>query len=501
MRRLAAVVSVVLGLCLVAGLAWAQLSIEGQIKAVLDAWVAKPPGQFTSFRYGSATFDLATRKTVVTDFELAGGPAEKVERVKVGRIELVDFNPLMIQKIADSATYRDGKGDGAFARIAGQVQLLTFEMTGKNRLRVREMLLSEFFGRQFDTAPSSFSKDEPAKTVGLLLPAFRVSALDVFGLEMRDGKGGGVNIDRFAVTGVDAGRFANFTTDRLAAYENDLETVVVNQVTVRGLDLSRALPDLVAGRQLSLRDPARKIDLDEVRLQGLTGKPLQEQGIKFGELVVGVSRSADRMNERVTMRLAGLELGGGTSPTSELTQGLAAVGYKSLPINWTCEGANDYAKQTSMVDKCDLVADGAATLSLTYMLGGLKADTPATTDTDAAMAAFQQMEIVRFQLSVRDRSLLERLLAFGAQQQGKTPAAMRAELVQQIRLGSAGFTQGSARLQEAVQALVAFVNKPGALTIELAPATPVKISEFNPVMAADPAGTAEKLGLKVRSAP
>ena len=501
MRRVAAVVSVVLGLCL-AGLAWAQLSIEGQIKSVLDGWVAKPPGQFTSFRYGSATFDLATRKTVVTDFELAGGPADKVERVKIGRIELVDFNPLMIQKIADSATYRDGKGDGAFARIAGQAQVLTFEMTGnKNRLRVRELLANEVFGRQFDAAPSSFSKDEPARTLGLVLPAFRLASLDVFGLEMRDEKGGGVNMDRFAVTGVDAGRFANFTTDRIAAYENDLETLVVNQVAVRGLDLSRALPDIAAGRPLALRDPARKIDLDELRLQGMSGKPLQEQGVKFGELVVGVTRSADRMNERVTMRLAGLELGGGTSSTSELTQALTAVGYKSVPINWTCEGVNDYTKQTSMVDKCDLVADGAASLSLTYVLGGFKADTPAAADADAAMAAFQQMEIVRFQLSLRDRSLTDRLLAFGAQQQGKTPAAMRAELVQQVRLGSAGFTQGSQRLQEAVQAVVAFINKPGAISIELAPATPIKISEFNPVMAADPAGTAEKLGLKVRSAP
>ena len=501
MRRITAALTILIGLT-IAGLAWAQISIEGQIKALLDGWVSKPPGTFTAFKYGAANYDIASRKVILENLEFSGGPPEKIEKLLIQRAELVDFNPAAIAKIADKALYKDGKGDGAFVRIVGDAFLQGVAATGAtDRIIIREFKAQGVQGRQFDVAPGpDFPREEGGKAFALIAGAFKAEQVVFADVEIRGKQGNGMNIGRFSVWGLDAGKVGSVSLERSTAIEQDLESVTFGLISMRGLDVSRMLPDLAAGRGVAMRDPARKPDIDELRVTGITGPMLAAEGLKLGEIQIAVTRSADRMSDRTVLRMTGFELSRGTKPDGDMGKALSMVGYTSVPMEWVCEGSNDYGKQIASVDRCDLTAQGAATLSLTYALGNLGSGEWGN-DQGAAMAALMGYELHRLRIVLRDQSLLERLLAFAAQMEGKTAQAKRAELVQQVRLGSAGFTQGSPRLQQAVQAVVAFMEKPGSLTIEFTPAQPVKFGEFNMGMMADPPAVAEKLGLKVTSAP
>lgn len=495
-------------LCLVlfAGWAHAQLAlIEQQAKSFLDGLAAKPPAPFTSFKYGSVQFDPASRTLTVTALELTSStPADGPRKVTIARADLVDFNPFAVQKIVEPGQYRDGRGDGAFAAVLSSMVLRQVTLENpKNTSTFAAVQARNVSARQFDVAPTAanFPADKPGVGFALAAGAFRAEGLVMGGIvSTKADKSPNGSIERIALVGLDAGRLAEFTVDNFRGYDGDKEAVSIALIALRGLDLTRALPDLLAGKSIVFGDPARKPDFDELRIRGIGGAALAAQGVKLGEFAVGATRSADRLDERTTIRVSGFELGGATDPKSDVTAMLKDLGYPSIKADLVCGGGVNYGRRVTDIDKCDLMAPGLGTMSLAYSIANLRTD--ATMDDPmAALAAVQELTLERFRLSYKDESLADRLIAFAARQQGAPADRFRQQLIAQVRQGTAGMVQGSPRLQQAVQAVATFLAKPGAITFELSPAAPVRFGEFGPGMMADPAAAAEKLGVAVRSVP
>src|SRR5262245_38905970 len=161
MRRFAALVGALVVLS-VAGLALAQFSIEAQVRRMLDAWAANPPAPLASFRYRDVAYDIAERKLTVTGVEFASATAVRKQETAIERIELVDFNPALLEKIANPDLYRDGRGDGAFARLATSGRAVGIRGSNDSgRFRTAEMTVRQISARQFAEAPTAaaFSKE------------------------------------------------------------------------------------------------------------------------------------------------------------------------------------------------------------------------------------------------------------------------------------------------------------------------------------------------------
>lgn len=113
-----------------------------------------------------------------------------------------------------------------------------------------------------------------------------------------------------------------------------------------------------------------------------------------------------------------------------------------------------------------------------------------------AMMIYGDMELKGLTLVLQDKSLTNRLMKYGAAMMGATEA----DLMLQIDGIYGMITEDPtfpAALADDAAALHAFLKNPGKLTIELAPATPVKVSSFENME--DPEAIIEALGLQITS--
>jgi hypothetical protein len=203
----------------------------------------------------------------------------------------------------------------------------------------------------------------------------------------------------------------------------------------------------------------------------------------------------------VNFRVEGIELAAPLQAASPVAQVLAGLGYPGLTGTIACVSDSDNGRKTWKVEPCALSVPGAGTLSLTYALSGVDISSPAANDSgEAFLESLAAASFDWARLAYKDEGLANRAIAFGAQSSGQPAAAYRQALVAQVRQGAEVYGAGSPRVRTVVDAISAFMSRPGTLTVALEPAAPVAFGSLDASLLADPAAAADRLGLTGRHA-
>jgi hypothetical protein len=192
-----------------------------------------------------------------------------------------------------------------------------------------------------------------------------------------------------------------------------------------------------------------------------------------------------------------------------VSMGLSMVDYQNLELYAEADASFDPATDTTRYSKYNLgltegfdltMAGGfqglqealvAVMTSLDQMsLGGIGA----TPD----LSGLQSLKVVDLNLSLTDKSLVNRLLNLAPMMGGGDPETMRNDLVNMLSSSGADLSGAGvdpAIAQEFTAAVAEFIKKPGTLTITMKPAQPAAL------MAEGAALTKDSLGLTVTHTP
>lgn len=191
---------------------------------------------------------------------------------------------------------------------------------------------------------------------------------------------------------------------------------------------------------------------------------------------------------------------------------MAALGYETLSGTVTYAGSWDTTDGRATLDDMVFMVDDAAALKMTFDISGYTPEfVAALQDIQAQMAEgevnqenqglamlglMQQLTFNSATIRVEDASLTGKLLDFFAQQQGVD----RNSMVQQTKgilpfmLGQLGNPEFAANVSQAVGA---YLDNPGSLTISAAPPTPVPAAQIMAAGMSAPQSIPDVLGVSV----
>jgi hypothetical protein len=490
-----------IGAVAVVVLAWsafaiAQSMVEREARAMLDAWVKSPPEPFTEFKYGEVRFDLAQPRLTIDNIELSGDP--DTVHITIEAVDIVDPQPFALDNVINTARYKDGKGQGDFTQVASRMQFRKVKFDkGNDAAIIATVDVGAVSLRQFALAPTEENLDTPGKAIGVIAPGIRMAEFTIGSLRTRNAtKSEATSIARITFKGLDAGRLAEARIEGLRVVDDGKDIVTIGSILLAGADLTRALPDLAAGRPISSTDPARKPNFDRWELVALGGTALADHGFSMGRMGADVTRSADGMTERADFRVEALQLAAPAQPDSPVAMVLQGLGYPSLKGDIACLSDSDNARKSFKMEPCALSIPGAGTLSFTMALSGL--DFSAASGIDNTEGFFQALAAASLdwvRISYKDEGLTNRAIAFSAKSVGTPEDAFRQGLIAQVQQGGAAYGAGSPRVKAVLDAVTAFLTRPGTLTVALEPRAPVAFGSLDAAMMADIPGAAERIGL------
>jgi hypothetical protein len=191
-----------------------------------------------------------------------------------------------------------------------------------------------------------------------------------------------------------------------------------------------------------------------------------------------------------------------------VSMGLSMVGYQNLELYAEADAAFDPATDTTRYTKYNFGLTDGFDLSLQGGFQGLQQALVALMGSMDQMAmgatagpdlsGLQALKVVDLNLSLTDKSLVNRLLNLAPMMGGSDPEQMRTDIVNMLSSSGADLTGAGvdpAISNELMAAVAEFVKKPGTLTITMKPAQPTAL------MAEGASLTKDSLGLTIKHTP
>ncbi|WP_368416867.1 hypothetical protein [Falsiroseomonas sp.] len=255
-----------------------------------------------------------------------------------------------------------------------------------------------------------------------------------------------------------------------------------------GIDAAGTLEALLAGRQPPDPQPGQpqRLILDGFASEA-EGRPLLALGRLLNEWAL------DGGIATATLRLDAFRL---TLPRGEAAV-LEALGYREIAGGIETRASLPRSGGRLEIDPLRIAWDQAATLSLAAQIDGVPplSEAGEAVEQEATMLALAGSRLAGLTLTLRDQGLMGRVIAQQARDQRIPPARLREQWAQMaLALPIPGGTQAADPFLAFREALAAFIRQPGTLEIALRPKAPVPLVEL-PLALADPAGTAQRLGL------
>jgi MFS family permease len=210
--------------------------------------------------------------------------------------------------------------------------------------------------------------------------------------------------------------------------------------------------------------------------------------------------------------IKGIEAPLDTAKDPAFARDMQELGYTRLKMDAEVAYRYDDATKTFDLGKLELdVADmGAVTLAL--KIGGVTPDeikkamepppppppgqtAPPRRDGAAAMGVLARLNLLSADLAYRDKSILGRVVKREAQRKQTDEAAIRAQY--RALLTGLRDEQQDPLVKEAFDALIAFIDNPGELIVEVRPPAPLNVLAIGALAASNPAQLRSVLGLKI----
>jgi hypothetical protein len=391
----------------------------------------------------------------------------KIASASVGDIDLGG-----IDAVFDTGRYLPGAPRWAAPRpLIGHIEINGFRSDDDGGLAtIDHVSLDDFAARPFAATPNTrnvktwaFRRDAAAAvTVG----SFRVS-----GFHFRDSatKTTGT-LAALSISGYADGALARFAMAGLEGTTKENATFKVGHVEVTGFDAAKLLHDPAAATE-------------DGALQMASHGGVRVAGISLSAVSVKRPTGSAITLESVTQTTSGtapahfaLNIHGLTVPADidpDLAQALGAIGLDKLVLDLIEIGSYDAATADATVKRMVLTARGLGSLEVAAQMSHMPRQ--AATTLDAGIAAITAIEIGSFSMTFTNDSLVQRLIAVQARQQGKTPddETNDDKLAASLAAASIVLDQPDAGAQ-----IGAFIADPKTLTITANPATPVPLASF-----------------------
>lgn len=316
-----------------------------------------------------------------------------------------------------------------------------------------------------------------------------------------------------------------------------VDSIVIDGVRVHGAGFK--LPDPAAGERISppaaedLRNVALALAVDRLSIAGVTvtapdgssgrAAVLELQGlaadiqdlanrapkffvghVRLGDVAAhtpnGISASIGEINAATSGTLdqptgGDFEIKTVTVPAA-IAPIFGSLGYKKVSIDLAGRTIVDRA-QGAIDGTITLKAADAGALELAVRASNCPIDLSlADAGTDAIMARWREAKLERAQLHYEDASLADRLFRYSGALAGQDAAAARQQILD-LAVAQRAAYEGMPTLARALDGVIAFLRKPGSLTIAAEPPQPVALADL--VNAArDPEAAAVRLGLTVQ---
>jgi hypothetical protein len=201
-------------------------------------------------------------------------------------------------------------------------------------------------------------------------------------------------------------------------------------------------------------------------------------------------------------------LSGGRDP--EFEREMRALGYTVLKLNAALAYRFDEINKLYDLSKLEIDIADAASLFVALKVVGLTPEEivrllrpqprqpqqpPGSRQADFAVAVLSKLNLASADLRYRDKSLLGRVVKREAERRQTDPAAIRAQY--KAMLAGLRDQQADALVKEALDAVIAFIDDPGEIVIEVRPKTPVSLMVLSALAASNPGQLREMLGIKI----
>jgi hypothetical protein len=376
----------------------------------------------------------------------------------------------------------------------GTLEGFDFRSTDDTRLQLRRVALEGV------TLPFAGTELAPG--------AFRAGRIALEGLEFQEPtQAGQAALDRMELRDWAPGRLAGLVLEGLRG-SGQVPSVGATEfrlgrIEASGIDAAALLDSVLNGTQAPDPEPGRPQRLSIEGLESRAeGQPLlaMRRLLSEGTLEAGIATG--------TLVMEGFRL---TLPRGQAAP-IEALGYREVAGGIEMRASVPRAGGRFDFDPMRIVWDEAMTLGLAIRLEGFPAPPAAGSvlDTDALVAGMQASQLGALTLTLRDQGLLGRVIAQQAREQRIPPARVREQWAQMVLAAPIPGTPaaqparpgapppksatGPDPFVQVRQAVAAFIRQPGTLEIALRPPTPVPLPELMGA-AADPAGTATRLGL------
>lgn len=201
-------------------------------------------------------------------------------------------------------------------------------------------------------------------------------------------------------------------------------------------------------------------------------------------------------------------LAGGRDPQFE--REMRALGYTMLKLNAAIAYRFDEANKVYDLSKLEIDVADAASLFVAFRVVGMTPEEimrlltaprsqpqqpPGARQGDLMVAILSKLNLASADLRYRDKSLLGRLVKREAERRQTDPAVVRAQY--KAMIASLRDEQTDALVKEALEAVIAFIDDPGEIAVEVRPATPVSLMVMSALAMSNPGQLRQMLGIKI----
>ncbi|HXP75439.1 MAG TPA: hypothetical protein VN823_14945 [Stellaceae bacterium] len=183
-------------------------------------------------------------------------------------------------------------------------------------------------------------------------------------------------------------------------------------------------------------------------------------------------------------------------PPSPLGVDPRDLGLPRLVLNVDVKSTYDPATKLLEIPRYAFVLPKLGSLTMSASLGNLVYDDGAE-DPVVAMQRILAAELRRFEIRYDDDSLVRRLMELAAKEQNSDVETVRSGLIDRAELQKATLSQ-KPELGEMLDAVIAFLRDPHAITITLAPPKPLPLATFDTLSGMDPSDVPALLGLTIK---
>jgi len=336
------------------------------------------------------------------------------------------------------------------------------------------------------TLLSADSPDGEIASIALKLTAdsLKIGGVSIFAETAR------VMIGPVSAAGLDRGRFAQANLSDFSVVFADKDAVAAANLSGRSLELKRGN---VASFLTALRTghfESASLQVGEIKWDGFDAAftdpetPADSPGgnqvkVRLRSLFAVTDYVGD-MPVSVRGEAAGVLFD--PAPASELGKGLRSFGYERIELGISGAGHYEPNSQRLVMQDYTISSPQAGRLSLAGEVSGVDAAALSSSDATRRGMALLGASVEGLKVGFANDGLVEKIFAFSAAQQGRTPAALRSEVSALAGQLLPLFLAGDPQSLPLAQSVQAFLSEPKNFTLTLkARGAPVPLARLGSI--------------------